>query len=413
MALLSSYLRYKKHMAYFSLKVVVLLFINSCVEPFEGVDFIENFEDVLVVNATITNEIKRQEVILIRSFRFDEEVAPAEENAQVSIVLDDGTEYIFEEVEPGKYLSNVEFSAEMNKDYSLKIVTERGKSYASNIMQLPVEKTAIDSLYAERFTNNEGVDGMGIFVDSFDPTRKSNYYRHEYIETYKIIAPFWTPFDAVVISEGISTFNIGIILREREERICYGEDSSKDIIINSTLDLSEDRLDRYNVRFIDCNDYILSYRYSVLVRQYVQSPEAFSYYETLSGLSQSSGNVFSEDQPGFLEGNIFSMDDPEENVAGFFEVIAVDEKRIFFDYEDFYPNEELPPHTVDCIISAPDTEGSLGERLLLNRIRDDDLKFYDYNTQPEPNEGPLLMIRKECGDCTSLGSNVVPDFWIE
>ena len=383
-------------------KMILLLVItSSCIEPFEGA--VDSFEDILVVNATITNENKRQEVLLSRSFRFEEDVTPAEENAEVVVRTQDGDQYIFEEVSPGKYLSNIVFAAEMNKEYTLMISTESGKSYASSSMQLPVQDTSIDNLYAERTTNNDGTEGMGIFVDSFDPSRGSNYYRHEYIETFKIIAPFWSPFDIVVIGEGVSTITLDVILREREERICYGTNPSKSIQVASTLALSEDRLSKYNVRFIERDDYILTYRYSVLVRQYVQSPEAFSFYETLRGLSQSAGNVFSEDQPGFLAGNIFSLDNSRENIAGFFEVATVDEKRIFFDYENFFPNEEPPPYIADCVPFSPSTEGGLGERDLLNLIYADAVRYY----------APGLVVQKRCGDCTVLGSNVVPDFWIE
>ena len=383
-------------------KMILLLVItSSCIEPFEGA--VDSFEDILVVNATITNENKRQEVLLSRSFRFEEDVTPAEENAEVVVRTQDGDQYIFEEVSPGKYLSNIAFAAEMNKEYTLMISTESGKSYASSSMQLPVQDTSIDNLYAERTTNNDGTEGMGIFVDSFDPSRGSNYYRHEYIETFKIIAPFWSPFDIVVIGEGVSTITLDVILREREERICYGTNPSKSIQVASTLALSEDRLNKYNVRFIERDDYILTYRYSVLVRQYVQSPEAFSFYETLRGLSQSAGNVFSEDQPGFLAGNIFSLDNSRENIAGFFEVATVAEKRIFFDYENFFPNEEPPPYIADCVPFSPSTEGGLGERDLLNLIYADAVRYY----------APGLVVQKRCGDCTVLGSNVVPDFWIE
>jgi len=381
---------------------LLLLVLSSCIEPFEGA--VDSFEDVLVVNATITNENKKQEVLLSRSFRFEENTTPPEESAQVMVQTDDGSHYIFEEVAPGKYLSIEAFTAKINKDYTLMISTQDGKSYTSSSMQLPVQNTSIDYLYAERTTNNDGVEGMGIFVDSFDASGTSNYYRHEYIETFKIIAPFWTPFDIVVIAEGVSTITLDIIMREREERTCYGTNLSRNIIVGSTLALSEDRLSRYNVRFIEQDNYILTHRYSVLVRQYVQSPEAFSYYETLRGLSQSSGNVFSEDQPGFLAGNIFSLDDPRENIAGFFEVATVDEKRIFFDYEDFFPGEEAPPYIADCMPFSPSTEGGLGQRDLLNLIYADEVRFYDF---------PGVVVRKECGDCTTLGSNVVPDFWIE
>ncbi len=390
------------------------LVFNSCVEPFEGVDFITDFEDILVVNANLTNELKRQEVVLTRSFRFDEEEAQNEENAMVIVVDDQGTELLFEEVSPGHYLSEMAFAAQPDRQYTLTITTENGNNYGSTAMGLPTASTQIDALYAERIVTDDGDDGIGIFVDSFDASGSSNYYRHEFVETFKIIAPYWSPLDAVVVIEGINTFDVRAILREQEEQVCFGENRNTDILINSTVGLDEDRLERYGINFISSDNYILSHRYSILVRQYVQSAEAFSYFETLKGLSQNSGNVFSEDQPGFLQGNIFSLDDPDENVSGFFEVTTVDEQRIFFNYEDFFPGEELPPYVLDCIVYAPTTEGSFGQRELLNLIYEDAIRFYDFNFNGGiPGGGPFLVVSTPCGDCTALGSNKVPEFWVE
>ena len=390
----------------------ILLLLLGCVEPYEGE--VADYEDVLVVNAKLTNEITRHEVRLTRSYRFEEDGPRAESNAQVQIIGDDGSGFDFEETEPGKYLSIAAFAAQSNVAYSLSIETENGKSYMSESMGLP-NATFIEDLYAERTTNDDGEDGIGIFVDSFDPEAQSKYYHFEFEETYKIIAPFWSAYDAVVISEGEDTSSLSVILREREEQVCYGTDTAKDILIQSTLGLAEDRLTRFEVRFIENDNYIITYRYSILVKQYVQNPEAYAYYETLKGLSKSSENIFSEDQPGFLGGNIFATDGSGENVAGFFEVSTVDEKRIFFNFEDFYPGEEKPPHKTACLFAAPTTSGRLGERELFNAIYEDRLRFYDYNRNPTQaiGTGPFLMVRPECGDCTVLGSNKVPDFWIE
>ena len=390
----------------------LLLFLLGCVEPYEGE--VADYEDVLVVNANLTNELIRQEVRLTRSYRFEEDGPRGESNAQVQIIGDDGSVYTFEETAPGTYLTLETFAARSDIAYSLAIETQDGKSYASEAMQLP-STTTLENLYAERTTNDNGEEGIGIFVDSYDPEAQSRYYHFKFEETYKIIAPFWSPYDAVVISEGEDTFSLNVIQREREEQVCYGTDTAKEILIHSTLGLAEDRITRFMIRFIKNDNYIISHRYSILVKQHVQNPVAFAYYETLRGLSKSSENIFSEDQPGFLGGNIFATDGSGENVAGFFEVSTVDQKRIFFDYEDFFPDEEKPPHTTACLFAAPTTTGRLGERELLNAIYEDRLRFYDYNRNPTEaiGTGPFLMIRPECGDCTVLGSNKVPEFWLE
>jgi len=377
---------------------MVLLFIFwGCTEPFQGT--VEGFDDVLVVNTVITNEMKRQEVRLTRSYRFEDDGPIPEEAASVLIETDHG-QILFDEVEPGKYLSSVPFSAEMETNYTLSISTSDGRSYRSASMKLPTVETNIDQLYAERIVDDNGEEGMGIFVDTFDAARESNYYRYDFVETYKVIAPLWSPEDVVFVIQLSTGPAFDVILREREERVCYGSERAKMINVTNTLNLSEDRLSRYLIRFIGRDNYILSHRYSILVKQFVQSPEAYSYYGTLRGLTQSSMDVFSEDQPGFLAGNIVSLDNPNENVTGFFEVAALDEKRLFFDYEDFFSGEELPPYFQECQLSVQDGEDLKDAVLAGTRV------YYDFNRG-------YRTTSRACGDCTALGSNKVPDFWVE
>ena len=59
--------------------VLFLIVLFGCVEPYEGT--VPDFDDVLVVNAIITNEYKRQEVDLTRSYRFGDNGPSAEKNA--------------------------------------------------------------------------------------------------------------------------------------------------------------------------------------------------------------------------------------------------------------------------------------------------------------------------------------------
>lgn len=392
--------------------ILVFFILNfACIEPYEGA--VGSFEDVLVVNAILTNQLDYQEVKLSRSYRFEEDGPPLEVGATVSITTLSGDTFNFQEIEAGIYRSISPFQAVMQKEYELNIITSSGDEYKSRPMQLPVSSTSIDDLYAERTNNNDGEEGIAININSFDATGESKFYRHEFVETFKIIAPFWSPFDSVFVIEGINEFEIPVILREQEERLCYGTNKSTAIQILSTTGQIEDRLQDFTVRFINRDDYILTHRYSILVRQYVQSPETFAYYDILQGLTQSSNTIFSEDQPGFLAGNIRSTSNPEENVAGYFEVSAVDEKRIFFNWEDLFPGEEVPPYLIPCTLFTPSVAGQIGQRDLVNIIRDESMRFYEFNTSPQPGEGPYVMVLPECGDCTTLGSNILPDFWIE
>ena len=148
-----------------------------------------------------------------------------------------------------------------------------------------------------------------------------------------------------------------------------------------------------------------------MVRQFIQSSEAHEFYANLLELSENE-SIFSETQPGFLNGNLFSVTNSNEKVIGFFEVSSVDTRRIYFNYEDLFPGEPLPPFFIGCTPFAPEacTEGGtspLNESLIIG------FKYFEENTEPEDGEGPYDIVLPACGDCRVLGNNAPPDLWEE
>ncbi|MDT0607746.1 DUF4249 domain-containing protein [Croceitalea rosinachiae] len=392
-------------MKLWSLIFIISLCFYGCIEPFEA-EF-SDFESAIVVEATITNEMKQQQVFLTRTFEFEADGPSAESNANVRVIAGSVT-FNFEETNPGVYVSTQAFAALPNTAYQLRIETQDGRSYSSNEILLP-PATQIDGVRAERMTNDDGDDGIAILVDSFDPTGSSVNYRYTYEETYRVIAPDWSPFDLEEASEG--SCEMVKVAKENEERTCYGTDFSNEIILTNTSDLQEDRVSNFMVRFINRNNYIISHRYTILVRQLIQSNVAFSFYETLGQFSGSE-SLFSETQPGFLEGNVFSEQDEEEKVLGFFDVASVTEKRIFFNYTDFYPDEPLPPYVSPCRRSAP-VLSEFGSCILLPIYETNAVRFAADNDTPQAGEGPFFIVQRACGDCTVLGGAEVPEFWTE
>ncbi len=390
------------------------LTLFSCVEEIDFASNSETFESALVVEAVLTNEPKQQLIKLSRTYRFEEEGPNPEIQAQVS-VLANGQTYEFTEIEHGTYLSNDTFVAQPNIDYQLKIITSNGRTYSSTNTQL-TPSTQIDNLYIERITNEFGADGIGVFIDSFDPTNQSKFYRFEYEETFKIVAPFYKNDKLVVIGNTWPDCTAIVVPRDEDVSVCYKTDFSSEIIITSTANLQEDRIEGFQVRFVPKTDFIIAHRYSILVKQYVQEPEAFLYYSKLKEISNQSGSLFSQLQPGLLNGNISSNTNTKEPVIGYFEVSSVYNKRVFFSYADLFPNEELPPFVISCIPFAPSltTEGlppRCGE--LITSLENNAITYWDVNSAPEEGEGPYKVVPIVCGDCTVLGSTEVPDFWEE
>lgn len=387
------------------------LLTTSCIETFETT--FEDFESAIVVEATITDKLEQQRVFLTRTFEFEDDGPSPETNASVR-VEGGGNVIVFEESTPGLYLSTQAFAAQPNIDYQLRIDTQNGRSYSSNQMTL-TQTTQIDDLRAERITNDLGEEGVVILVDSFDPTGNSVNYRYQYEETFKIIAPFWTPDDLEKArpDEATQPCDVKVVVDEKSEETCFSSDFSNAIIQTSTRDLAEDRVSDFEVRFINRNNYIISHRYSVLVRQFVQSNEAFTFYETLNEFSGNE-SFFSETQPGFLEGNISSDSNEDEKVLGYFDVASVVERRIFFNYEDLFPGEELPPYVDPCVPNAPELARGAPPVCVLSTLVENDLvRLLGNNDTPADMEGPYFVAPRVCGDCSEIGKAEIPEFWIE
>ena len=395
-----------------------LLIIDSMVSCVEEIDIVDDlsFEDAIVIEANISDVLKQQTIALSRSFRFEDEGASPETNAEVRITAKEEKVYSFTESvsAPGLYVSDEFFKAEPGVDYKLFVTTTNGRSYTTPPVQLPQAST-IDQVYAEREINSVGTELVSIKVDSYDPTRTSNYYRYEYEETYKIIAPNWIQEEFIILQdeEGKDLADPGFTTRSLDEIECYNTQISNTIIQTSTTELVEDRVSAFPVRQISIDDPKLSHRYSILVRQYVQSLETYSYFDLLNQLS-ASGGALSQIQPGFLNSNIVSTSDRNEKVLGYFNVSSVSEKRIFFNYEDLFPGEDLPPYFVNCQPYAPEVITLGGTTPLKDQIQAGLVKYWKENLPPDVvGPGPYQVVLRECGDCTALGQTDPPEFWTE
>ena len=83
------------------------------------------------------------------------------------------------------------------------------------------------------------------------------------------------------------------------------------------------------------------------------------------------------------------------------------ERRIFFNYEDFFPGEELPDYVSACQENTPELD------VLIGQIQVNSIKLLNENDSPLPGEGPYITLNRVCGDCTVLGNPEIPEFWIE
>ena len=170
------------------------------------------------------------------------------------------------------------------------------------------------------------------------------------------------------------------------------------------------------MKFIEKSDYSIKYRYSILVKQYIQTREAYTFYKTLDKLS-STESLFSQNQAGTLVGNVYAENNKFENVLGFFEVTSVSSKRVFFNYTDFYDRSTRPAHFEKCYFESPplSDRGELPPTSPLIYLLDKEKAvYYQENTYENLQfQNKYILTTKSCGDCTANGSNIKPVFWVD
>jgi hypothetical protein len=407
----------KKIFLYRFLITIILASVFGCTTPYTYQT--NGFEDAIVIEATITNQYKNQEIKLSRTYKLEEKTPTFESKAVVYVTDDSGNKYDFQE-NGALYVSLTQFQASPDRSYQLHVRTKDGRSYISTTEKLP-QQTQIDKLESKAVTKN-GVLGVEITVNSTDPNNNSKYYRYEYEETYKVVAPKWYYQKAVPVLFAPGSNPKGrVVLEDRttEARICYLNQKSNDLILTNTNQLSEDKVTDFPVRFISSNDPIIRNRYSILVKQYVQSLAAHTFSETLKEISNT-GSILSQTQPGFFYGNIQAVDNPGEKVIGFFEVSSYSEKRLFFNFTEILPGQSIPEYQYNCPAPIPESEADnylytycFGQSPACQGNLILDLLSSGTKTYFPDESGAYILYPIECGDCTSFSSNIKPSFWID
>ena len=392
--------------------ILALIIIKGCIDPIEIKGL--GYEDFLMVEATLTDELKTQKVKLSRSFPLDSIESIKETNAIVAIKSNSNT-YNFTETSDGVYTSDIQFKAEPNINYTLEIKTQNGKTWLSNSEKLTGLST-ITEVTPKKETNNVNDEGIRIYIKGKGLDENAKYFRYEYEETFQVIPPYWSETKLEIVSDEYP-FSVREVDNTANNRVCYSSQNSNTIIQKETASLINGTLDT-DILFINKYDFAISHRYSILIKQYVQSFNAYNYFKTLNKLSTNLGS-FSQSQPGFLLGNITSTENDNDKAIGYFEVVTVATKRMFLNRDDFFPRDPVD-FIKECDIIAP-------KLLVVPRLGIDfarsplisALKFdwVLYKSNPDTTDpvlvGPYLLVKKECGDCRETGTNVKPNFWID
>jgi hypothetical protein len=330
--------------------------------------------------------------------------AKPELGATVIIESAGGTSFSLTGKANGKYVS-APLNLSVGEKYSLKITTSNGRKYASDFV--PVKNSpAIDSIRTSIKS-----DGLQISVDTHDGTNSSKYYRWEYIETYQIQSAFRSLF-IVVQNTGIPAIPPDFQYPRTGNQViynCWRNDTSNLIITGTSAKLSTDKISDAPIALLLPSAEQLRFRYSILVKQYTITVDAFNYFELLKKNTEQIGGIF-DPQPSELTGNLHCTTNPNEPVIGYVTVGQVTQKRIFVDKADLPASWKAETPYDGC---------HLDTLLYSRRIRNTDKSVMEVHDliysglalTVDYAVGGYLASTPLCVDCTLRGTNIKPLFW--
>ena len=369
-----------------------LMCLASCTHPYEPPPIPFNSRPLVVEaqinaspDATTTVALSRVENI---SNAGSSSGAP-ELNAIVNLEAEDGTLIALSEQGKGQYSAD-HLDLILYNNYRLNITTADGNKYQSDFVH-PKQTPPIDSL---EWNQNSDVT---IYVNTHDPLDSTIYYRWDFVETWNYLANLNSIW-------GVENRKIFFKDSLTQTDSCWRMDSSSDIVTANSLAYSQDVISHYPITTITAGTEKLSNRYSILVRQYALTKEAYEYFQTLRKNTQQTGSLF-DPQPMILPTNIHCLTHPNETVIGFVTASSVTEKRIFIDHTQVSNWNYGGTVTGDC------------SHFVYTDPNPTDYTIFDYpDTTFGPyyfiTMGPLVLVARTCTECTYYGgTNVKPSFW--
>ncbi|KAA6437008.1 DUF4249 domain-containing protein [Dyadobacter flavalbus] len=375
-------------MKYCLLKVLffaLLLFLDSCIEPFSPPE-VSSVENFLVVDGFLNVGTDTSRIELRRTQNVNAEQNPNyETGASISVEAESGESYAFSEAGSGLYLLAPKQYNTAGK-YRLRIRTTDQKEYLSEYVSVNVTP-AIDSL---TYKLDEVQNAMIFYVNTHDPANKTQFYRWKFDETWEYRAAYFSALEVI---------NKKIVTRSQDINQCWGNQKSGGILLGSTVKLSSDVIKDLPLFKVPVPTNKLYIKYSVLVKQYGLSREAFEYWTSLAKTTQGTGSLF-DPQPSQVTGNITSTTDSGDLVFGYFSASTETAKRITITPKlGSYPTC-MPPDTFDIVCMPISNRQCALETSAL---------MLSYGGQRSEY---LLGAPPSCADCrTQGGTTVRPPFW--
>ena len=365
---------------------MILLLSGSCITQF--VPKITEEKELLVVQGLITDQQETDTIKLSKSLPFGLlSEAPPVSGSKVSISDNLGNSFVLKEIKKGSYITDASSFRGVPGRYYILHISTNSDNFNLNYESLPVEMKEvppIDSLYYDKivveapYDNFKGIDACQIYLDTHDLANNCKYYRWDYSETWELRLLYDVP-----------------------NQTCWITDKSHAINIKSTAALNEARIDRLPVNYITNETDRLKTRYSILVNQYSLNEDEYNYWVKIQNVVVQVGGLY-DIIPASIPSNIQCIENPGNKVLGYFSVSAKSSKRIFIT-GNF---EGIVNQYANCVTDTISTDKPIG----LNEF----VWILVYHKCSIPCSSTFeITTHRECADCTTRGTIIKPDFWID
>ncbi|WP_259066556.1 DUF4249 domain-containing protein [Mucilaginibacter sp. X4EP1] len=314
-----------------------------------------------------------------------------ETGAIVTVESSTGGSYPLTEITKGYYAAGG-LNLDNSLQYRLRIQTVGRDQYLSDFVATKITPP-IDSV-GFSITSN----AVNIYVNTHDPNNNTHYYRWEYGETWKFHSEYYSAY--------IST-TTAIVPRTADQQVynCYGRDSSSNILLGSSAQLKQDVIYQAPVLQIPSTSEKIEIEYSILLKQYALTSDAYNFYVNVKKNTEQLGSIF-DALPSAAPTNLHDITNPSTPVVGYITASSVQSKRIFIS------NAQLPQ--TDAWLTVYPYECQLDSNI------GPSVAYLIGNTSEipvsaiyKPMEGLVgyLSSSRSCVDCTLRGTVTQPLFW--
>ncbi|HVW14750.1 MAG TPA: DUF4249 domain-containing protein [Mucilaginibacter sp.] len=322
-----------------------------------------------------------------------------ERGAQVYIESNANAIYPLTETGPGAYAA-LPLNLDASRQYRLRVKTTDGKVYLSDYV--PVKNSpAIDSIGF-----NAQSQGVQIYANTHDDANATKYYRWEYQETWQFHSWYASGYRNDWHARAASD----------QKHSCFGNDTSTNIILANTTKLTTDLIYQLPLAVIPANSEKIETKYSILVKQYALTSDAYSFWQNLQTNTEKIGGIF-DVLPSQLQSNFHCVTNPGEPVVGYLSAGNVASKRIFITVDQL-PSSYSPQYPggackIDTLFYVPANQQQVNDNALYRITMKNDSLIDGLFANPDVLGFPYAYTYSTglCVDCTIRGTRVTPSFW--